>query len=243
MSDELELDNPMLVRWEFASEERLATRNALYRELEEGTHAEDVVVDAVRAAGAKHVLEVGCGAGEMARRIAHELGAKVLAADTSQRMIDLARQRGVDASIADVQALPFEDASFDCVVAGWVLYHVRDRDRAIGECARVLRSGGWFVVGTLADDNLVDLWRFLGYEETRRLTFSSANGAEQLARHFPRVETREAQGVVVFRTSEAMRKLVAADITRAHLSANVPVQLAEPFRAHTHHTVFVAEKA
>ena len=70
---DLPLDNPMLVRWEFASEERLATRNAIYRRLIEGQNAEDVLLEAVVAAAPKRVLEVGCGAGEMSQRI-HELG-------------------------------------------------------------------------------------------------------------------------------------------------------------------------
>ena len=46
MSDEdFRLDNPMLVRWEFASEERLEKRNALYRRLVEGINAEEVLFD------------------------------------------------------------------------------------------------------------------------------------------------------------------------------------------------------
>ena len=44
MSDEdFRLDNPMLVRWEFASEERLEKRNALYRRLVEGIDAHEVL--------------------------------------------------------------------------------------------------------------------------------------------------------------------------------------------------------
>ena len=72
---ELRLDNPLLVRWEFASEERLATRNAIYRRLIEGDEAEQFIFEAVAEMKPKRVLEVGCGAGEMAERIAKELGA------------------------------------------------------------------------------------------------------------------------------------------------------------------------
>ena len=245
MSDsenELRIDNPLLVRWEFASEERLAMRNAIYRELVEGQNAEELVFEAVAEASPGALLEVGCGAGEMAEQIAVELGASVVALDESERMVALARERGVEAVVGDVQSLPFEDGRFDCVVAAWVFYHVANRDRAIAECARVLRPGGRLIAATLADENLGDLWEFLGASNERTLSFSSANGRAQLERHFARVEAREAHGVVVFPDAQRMRRFVAADMTRAHVAANVP-DFAEPVRARSHHTVFVAEKA
>jgi len=238
---ELRLDNPMLVRWEFASEERLATRNAIYRQLIEGDDGEEFLFQAVAEVRPGRVLEVGCGAGELAARIADELGAEVVALDSSERMVSLTRQRGVEAVIGDVQQLPFDDESFDCVVAGWLLYHVANREAAITECKRVLRPSGRFVAATLADENLADLWRFLGSSGERTLTFSSANGKEQLEEHFPHVEAREAEGVVVFPDPPSMRQFVAADMTRAHLAANVPA-FKDPVPARSHHTVFVAEK-
>jgi SAM-dependent methyltransferase len=238
---ELRLDNPLLVRWEFASEERLATRNSLYRRLIEGQNAEDLLFDAVAEVHPDRVLEAGCGAGETAERIKRELGAEVCAIDTSERMVALTRDRGIDAQLGDVQALAFDDESFDVVVAAWVFYHVANRSAAISECARVLRPGGRLVTATVADENLADLWQFLGYDDRRFLSFSSSNGAEQLEAHFGRVETREATGVVVFPSPESMRQFVAADMTRAHLAANVP-HFASPVSARSHHTVFVAEK-
>jgi ubiquinone/menaquinone biosynthesis C-methylase UbiE len=238
---DLPLDNPMLVRWEFASEERLATRNAIYRKLIEGQNAEEVLFKAVVEAAPERVLEVGCGAGELAERLSHEAGCEVVAVDISERMVALTRARGIEAGLGDMQALPFEDELFDCVVAGWVLYHVADRNRAISECARVLRPGGTFLAATLADEHLADVWEHVGLSSERTLTFSTANGAPQLARHFEHVEAREAEGVVVFPDANAMRQYIAADMTRAHAAANVP-EFAEPFRARSHHTVFLARK-
>jgi SAM-dependent methyltransferase len=242
MSDgDFRLDNPMLVRWEFASEERLEKRNALFRRLVEGIDAHEVLFGAVAECAPTRVLEVGCGAGAMAERVRDELGVQIVAIDSSERMVELTRQRGIEAYVADVQELPFGDGEFDCVFAGWVLYHVPERDRAIGECARVLRPGGRFTTATLADENMSDLWDFLGSPRDRTLTFSSTNGAEQLERHFARVEAREANGVVVFPTGEDMRQFVAANMTRAHLAAVVP-EFEEPVHVRTHHTIFVAEK-
>lgn len=240
--EEFKLDNPMLVRWEFASEERLETRNAIYRSLIDGINAEDMLFDAVKEVTPERLLEVGCGAGALSGRVQRELGAHVTAIDTSERMVDLTRERGVDARVADIQRLPFEDGSFDCVAAGWVLYHVADRPSAISECARVLRSGGRFVAATLADGNMSDLWDFLGSPRERSLSFSTSNGAEQLAPYFARVEAREARGVIAFRTPEEMRQFVAANMTRAHLAVKIP-EFSEPVPVRTHHTIFVADKA
>ena len=167
---------------------------------------------------------------------------ELVALDISERMVALTRARGIDVMVGDVQALPFDDASFDCVVAGWVFYHVANRDRAFSECARVLRPGGCLAAATLADENLADLWEHVGLSSDRTLTFSTANGAEQLARHFEHVEVQQAEGVVVFPSPEAMRQFIAADITRGHAAANVP-DFRVPFRARSHHTVFVATKA
>jgi SAM-dependent methyltransferase len=240
--EDFRLDNPMLVRWEFASEERLEKRNALYRRLVEGIDAEEVLFQAVKEFAPTRVLEVGCGAGAMAERVRDELDAQLVAVDSSERMIELTRQRGLEAYVADVQELPFSDGEFDCVFAGWVLYHVLDRERAINECARVLRPGGRFATATLADENMSDLWAFLGSPRERSLGFSSANGAEQLERAFVNVETREANGVVVFPNSADMTAFVSANMTRAHLAAQVP-EFSEPVNVRTHHTIFVAEKA
>lgn len=241
-SEEFRLDNPMLVRWEFASEERLEKRNRIIGRLIQGVNAEEVLFDAVKEVAPQTMLEVGCGAGHLAARVRAELGAEVRAIDTSERMVDLTRGRGVEAVVADVQDLPFEDGVFDCVAAGWVLYHVIDRGRAISECARVLRPGGRFVAATLADENMSDLWYFLGSPRERTLTFSTTNGATQLEPHFAHVEAREAEGLIAFSSPDEIRQFVAANMTRAHMAAQVP-EFTEPVPVRTHHTIFVADKA
>jgi SAM-dependent methyltransferase len=237
----LRLNSPLLVQWEYASEERLAQRNAAYRELIEGVNAEDVAFEAVAETRPAHVLEVGCGTGEFAERVAREIGARVVAVDLSRRMVELTIARGIDARVADVQALPFGDGEFECVVANWVLYHVPDLERGLLELSRVLRPGGTLVAATLGVGNLRDLWELLGDATPRDLSFRNDNGAARLAAHFDDVECRDASGTVVFPNPETMRAFVAATITRAHLAERVP-HFDKPFRARCEHVVFVARK-
>lgn len=238
----MKLDNPVVVQWEYASEERLATRNATYRRLVAGVNAEELAYEAVAECGPRRLLEVGCGMGELAERVAVELGAEVIAIDVSPRMVEIARARGVDARLGDAQALPFADGEFDCVVANWVLYHLPDLDRGVAELARVLAPDGRLVAATLGDGHMRELWEWLGAGPTSGLSFQSGNGEAALRLHFARVERRDALGTIVFPDAESIRTFVGASITRAHLASAVP-EISEPFATSSTHAVFVAETA
>src|SRR5256885_11529661 len=157
----MRLDNPLLVRWEYASEERFTKRNDLFHQLVSGDNPEEIAFAAVAEARPARVLDVGCGPGNLTERFAKELGADVKAVDVSGRMVELARARGIDAREADADALPFGDGEFDCVFAGWVLYHVQNVEQAIAECARVLRPGGRLVASAYYEDNMSELWELI----------------------------------------------------------------------------------
>src|SRR5436190_4598833 len=144
----MKIDDPELVRREYETERPLAIRNRVFREFVRGTDPESVVVAAVAEATPGRVLEVGCGTGELAARVSAELGCEVVAIDLSPRMVQLARERGLDARIGDVQELAFADGEFDAVIAAWMLYHVPDLDRGLSEIQRVLRPVGRLVAAT-----------------------------------------------------------------------------------------------
>ncbi len=138
--------------------------------------------------GMPDVLEVGCGTGAFAARLVDELpGLALLAVDTSFRMVELTRERGVPAQVQDVQQLLAPDASYDVVLAFSMLYHVPDLDRGLAEVRRVLRPGGRFVAVTVSDEHTADLRRDAGGQAVH-LTFSRENGEEALLRHFDTVE-------------------------------------------------------
>jgi SAM-dependent methyltransferase len=95
----------------------------------------------------RRVLEVGCGAGVDLARFAKG-GADVVGVDLASSAIDLARanfaQQGLsgDFRVADGEALPFPDNSFDLVYAHGVVQYTTDPQRLVGECRRVLKPGG-----------------------------------------------------------------------------------------------------
>jgi len=118
------------------------------------------LVEAAALTGTERVLDMGCGAGHTALAVA-PLAARVAAVDLTPQMIGvaeaLAAERGatnVTFRLADVTALPFEDASFDVVTCRFSAHHYADPARAVREAARVLRPGGRFLlVDTIAPED------------------------------------------------------------------------------------------
>lgn len=237
------IDDPRYVREQYASEAGLVARGSLYAETT-GPSPGDVAFEAAAEVSPRRFLEVGCGSGWFAARVRDELEAEVLAVDQSERMVELARERGLDARVADVQSLPFDGEAFDVAAANWMLYHVPDLDRGLGELARVLRPGGRLVAITNGKDHLLELWRLAGAEEARaerRLPFGAENGEEVLRHHFRHVEIREAKGTVTIPDREAVLRYLASSDAWSRFAEDVP-ELVEPFVACRSTVVFVAAK-
>jgi len=237
----MSLDDPEVVRAEYASEDGLVARASVYQGVA-GPDARDAVLEAVAEARPGNVLEVGCGWGALAARIRDDVTESVVAVDISPRMVELARERRIDAQVGDVCALPFADASFDCVTANWMLYHAPDIELALSELARVLRPTGRLVAATNSTRHLGELWELVGRDKTTESRhFFSEDGSDLLARHFDRVERRDIVSDMTFDT-EAARGYIRSSIAHMHLADRVP-ELDEPLVVTRRCTVFVAERA
>lgn len=105
--------------------------------------AQDMALRELRAAGARRVLDVGCGTGILSARIADEVGADVIGCDLSAGMLDKAAERStvVDWVRGDAACLPLRSASVDAVVCTEA-FHFFDQTAALAEFARVVREGG-----------------------------------------------------------------------------------------------------
>src|SRR5256712_12983786 len=92
-------------------------------------------------------LDVGCGAGSVAKAVKRERpDLEVLGCDVSRSALALAQAspEGVDFRIAEAETLPFADGEFDFVWIFDVLEHVEKPERVLREVARVLKPGGGF---------------------------------------------------------------------------------------------------
>lgn len=120
--------------------------------LTSAVHAQGADLQALAAlvAGrsADRVLDLGCGGGHVSFNVAPHVR-DVVAYDLSPDMLDVvgraARERGL-ANVATRQgmaeSLPFDDASFDCVLSRYSAHHWHDVDAGLREAARVLKPGG-----------------------------------------------------------------------------------------------------
>jgi 2-polyprenyl-3-methyl-5-hydroxy-6-metoxy-1,4-benzoquinol methylase len=109
----------------------------------------------------KRVLDVGCRYGALTRAYAE--GNEVVGIDVDHEALEeAARDLGIETHWANADdGLAFEDASFDVVVAGELLEHIRDPERLVGEALRVLRPGGTFVASVPNAYRLKNRLRFM----------------------------------------------------------------------------------
>jgi ubiquinone/menaquinone biosynthesis C-methylase UbiE len=192
------MNDASVVRDQYADEGNLATRAAVWQPGADGLDPSTEALALLVEAAPRRVLEVGCGMGAFAARLATSLPeAEVIATDQSERMVEVTAGRGLTAQVADLQALPFPDDSFDAVAALWMLYHVPDLDVGLAEVARVLRPGGLFVAVTNGDRHVADLREAAGGAAVVT-QFSTQNGADALARHFSDVRRQDLAPVAVF---------------------------------------------
>ncbi|MEV0677211.1 methyltransferase domain-containing protein [Actinosynnema sp. NPDC050436] len=101
-----------------------------------------------------HLLDLGCGNGRPAVRIAQRSGARVTGVTVSHSQVTLGTDAAEAAGVADrvsfrhgnALGLDFADDSFDAALSIEVFPHIDDRQQAFREAARVLRPGGHFLM-------------------------------------------------------------------------------------------------
>jgi len=107
------------------------------------------VIDAIQPQPATRVLDVACGTGILARRLASAIGptGNVTGLDLSPAMIDIARNAAerealsIDWHVGRAESLPFPDGSFDIVTCQQGLQFASDKAAAASELCRVLTDG------------------------------------------------------------------------------------------------------
>lgn len=179
------------------------------------------VLDKLPLSEGQRVLEIGCGNGEFWARNAERLpkNLKLVLTDSSAGMVEAAEKRLSDVGLsANYQVVSAEDLradgeGFDLILAKHMLYHVTDRPKALAASRALLNPGGCFCATTNSGEYMQQLQALLteeGLEWFSNFTdeFTLENGAEQLGRHFEKVELEVLAGQLVVPNANAVIEYV-----------------------------------
>jgi SAM-dependent methyltransferase len=219
----------------YASEHNLRARQSIYAN-RAGPDARRVTLDVIAAGHPRRVLEVGGGQGELAEWMLRELHVE-RSVDQLERMVALARARGVDGQVGDVQQLPFEDGSFRHG-RRWLDALSRPGPRS-GDRGACTRARGRRPVdrGDDCEHHLRELLDPLGID--LQMTFSRENGDAVLRRSFSDVVRHDVDGSVTITDADAIAAYRDSTIT-SDTSREVVFDL--PLRVATRVSIFAATK-
>lgn len=116
-----------------------------------GKRATDELVAMCHIEPGSDVLVVGCGVGATPCYLAQKYDCRVMGVDLSAKMVEWSNKRvqgsklqdKVACRVADAQALPFDEATFDAVLIESVNAFVPDKPKAMSEYVRVTKPGGY----------------------------------------------------------------------------------------------------
>ena len=145
------------------------------------------------------ILELGCGTGSMWVGKDEEVRkcGKLILSDFSEGMIETARENlssyeKIEYQVIDIQDIPYEDDSFDIVIANMMLYHVPDLKKGLSEVRRVLKEGGAFYCATFGEHGIMEYLSGIlseyGVEDNTNKNFTLQNGDQYLNSTFGKVE-------------------------------------------------------
>lgn len=160
------------------------------------------------------ILELGCGNGALwidsKESIPHNI--HLCLTDISEGLLEETRLKlkkelaetistqalSLSFTSCDCQQIPFEDASFDVVIANHLLFYVEDRNTVYREILRVLKPGGRFIASTYGPKHMMEITSLvqefhpaitLADKELYEV-FGLQNGAKELEAHFTEVQTQ-----------------------------------------------------
>lgn len=187
------------------------------------------VFDQFNLSPESRILELGCGTGALWSQNAHRIPDdwSITLSDLSLGMLQDAQrnlhtsQRRFRFAAVDAQSIPFEDKSFDAVIANHMLYHVPDINKALSEIQRILKPNGRFYAATNGRDHMRELGelvrRFdpsIGFKAFDR-PFSLESGFVQLSRWFSKVNLKRYEDSLAVTEVEPLVAYVLSSMSKA----------------------------
>ena len=159
-----------LVQDQYRTTSNLEARMSLHARFSTNTYGwHRWLFEQIDLAPSASVLELGCGSGELWAQNVDRLsdGWNTVLTDISGNMVRKCERRLRDVAaqftftLADAQAIPFQSAIFDVVIANHMLYHVPDKRRTLGQVRRVLKPNGHLYAATNGANHMRELREWL----------------------------------------------------------------------------------
>ena len=189
------------------------------------------VFDQFRFPPQVRILELGCGPGDLWCENLERIpaGWEITLSDFSPGMVqqaqqNLSGQRHFQFEIVNAQAIPFENAQFDAVIANHMLYHVPDKPQVFSEIRRVLKSDGHFYASTVGQRHLCELMDMIKRFDVKLTSggistesFTLENGLAQLSQWFGKVTLqRYEDSLVVTEVTPLIEYILSGRIQMTH---------------------------
>lgn len=154
--------------------------------------------------GAK-ILEIGSGNGKLWKINKDKIDSscKIIVSDISSGMVNDAKENlrdlnNIDYACFDCQSIPYEDQSFDVVIANHLMFYLTDINKALKEIKRVLKKDGIFYCSTYGKNHMKEITDLVKEYDSRIVlskinlfdVFGLENGEEILKKTFNNVEIR-----------------------------------------------------
>jgi ubiquinone/menaquinone biosynthesis C-methylase UbiE len=169
----------------------------LARKAGEAEHVAEAIARSLNGAARASAVDLACGPGTFVRSVARHV-ARAAGVDITPAMLTRARQEAAAAGLAnttflcaDVEALPFADASWDISLCGYALHHLLRPAQVVREMARVVRSGGRVAVVDMVLPEGADAGTHDRIERVRDPSHSHTLPAAELRRLFGDAGLRE----------------------------------------------------
>ena len=169
----------------------------------------------------KDILELGCGNGELWQRISPEelRGKQIVLSDISAGMVEDARNalaRNKKTAFAfsqfDCENIPYEDKSYDRVLANHVLFYCKNLGRALSEIGRVIKPDGMLCASTYGSRHMKEISDLVkGYDKRINLSeielyeiFGLENGERLLKEYFSEVKLVRYEDELIVRDADLL---------------------------------------
>ncbi|GFZ32219.1 MerR family transcriptional regulator [Clostridium zeae] len=162
------------------------------------------IFDKIGVSEKDKVLEIGCGDGQLWKKSQDKIpdNSEIILSDISHGMLNDSKENLRDLKaklkfhIVDCVNLPYEDESFDKIVANHMIFYVKDRNQAFSEIKRVLKKDGCFYCSTYGLKHMKEIETLTKSFDSRislsevhlEEIFGLENGEAQLINYFPSME-------------------------------------------------------